>query len=692
MRYKILTSLAATSLLLSAPPKKSGLPPNRDPPARSSSSVTEETAPPLLSFPANISEPESISIAEKKAPSPCPSVEKRSDHNSSYWIKMRNQEGNGVGYNQGYSSLDFFASPTNGWKGLFPFLDLRGHIFNNGKWAANAGAGVRWVGGHHVYGVNAFYDYRRPPHHYTYQQVGGGLEFLSENWSARLNGYFPISARKHHLHTGFHHFEGHHAIFRRRSEFSFIGGDLELEKKLWNKSWFALDGLVKGYYFAGKFDKKAVGGMLGLNAAFTRYITVQGRMSYDSFFHFRGSGELSLHIPLGSTRILQKNLCPTERIALEKRLIEPVERFEIIPIGHHTQKSPALDPTTGDPLHFVFVDNARGSSDGSYENPYPTLIEAQNNSSPGDVIYVFAGDGTSKGMDQGILLKSGQRFIGSGIAHEFITKFGSLPVYAQTSMLPTVTAPSIVIVSADNTEISGFNIEDNIIGIRVPSTNVLITHNVISRLGNNIAAGIEIQDGAKGITIRDNVIQELSSVGTAFGIIVNLTGTQISDLTIERNTIRHLTGADPAGIGFVLNSGNPASFISATVRSNTIQSSKMGIDIVQTMASNSSLVIENNLVQQNGSSGLLARNNSSGFMNIALSGNVFENNGNVFGASIEIENLNTGTSLAKLVGNSCDNGPSAYQLKQTNGTFDFQSPVENNVGTIKTNGIINIIQ
>lgn len=48
-------------------------------------------------------------------------------------LALRHIEGTGVGYNQGYTSLEGLFLPRSGTgHGWTPFLDLRGHVFNNG--------------------------------------------------------------------------------------------------------------------------------------------------------------------------------------------------------------------------------------------------------------------------------------------------------------------------------------------------------------------------------------------------------------------------------------------------------------------------------------------------------------------------------------------------------------------------------
>ena len=114
------------------------------------------------------------------------------------------------------------------------------------------------------------------------------------------------------------------------------------------------------------------------------------------------------------------------------------------------------------PYFFVFVDNT-SSSNGTYESPYHSLAQAQDNSSPNDIIYVFPGDGTTTGMDSGISLQANQKFWGSGISHSIQTSEGTISIPAQSSSSPTITNTNIdtdgnAITLATNNAISGFTI------------------------------------------------------------------------------------------------------------------------------------------------------------------------------------------------------------------------------------------
>jgi hypothetical protein len=92
-----------------------------------------------------------------------------------YRVVLRHIESGGIGYSKGYTTLEaFLASDPSQWKAT-PFLDVRGHVFDNGKWAANAGVGLRALWGNRAYGINTYYDYRNTGRFHS-NQIGAGLK------------------------------------------------------------------------------------------------------------------------------------------------------------------------------------------------------------------------------------------------------------------------------------------------------------------------------------------------------------------------------------------------------------------------------------------------------------------------------------------------------------------------------------
>lgn len=110
-------------------------------------------------------------------------------------IGVRHSQGAGVGYNHGYTTLQGFFSYRDCHHPWIPFVDLRGHMFNNAKYAANTGLGLRYAGSSVAWGINGYYDYRNTSQ-YHYNQISAGLEAIGSFWSVHLNGYLPVGKKR----------------------------------------------------------------------------------------------------------------------------------------------------------------------------------------------------------------------------------------------------------------------------------------------------------------------------------------------------------------------------------------------------------------------------------------------------------------------------------------------------------------
>ena len=113
------------------------------------------------------------------------------------------------------------------------------------------------------------------------------------------------------------------------------------------------------------------------------------------------------------------------------------------------QRKPAL------PGRIWYVDNtAAADGDGSMVAPFDRLARAERAADAGDTIYVFRGDGTSRGLDGGIRLRPFQRLIGSGARFD---ADGEAPLPAGER--PLLGAPSGPVVTlADGARVEGLAI------------------------------------------------------------------------------------------------------------------------------------------------------------------------------------------------------------------------------------------
>ena len=317
-------------------------------------------------------------------------------------LEFRHREAQGVGYNQGYSTIEFIGNRN--WNKLELLINLRGHVFNNGKLAANGGFGLRkpLKSERYLIGLNAFYDVRQTSD-FTPQQIGVGGEFLSKHADLRINGYLPISKQTDFEQRSFSEFSGNSLYVSQKAQAALPCAEIELGIPI--KSMFYLAG---GPYYLfeknvrGMETGKSWGGRLRASINFAPFLSLSAIVTHDGIFNTRYQGTISFDIPLHQVKAKK----PIKRCL---RNI-PLTRNEIIPIEKKHRKVPlASITTTNDLTSIIFVNNAFiGIGKGTFEEPYTSLKEAEQGSNPGDIIYVFPGDGTTHNMDEGIILKDGQ--------------------------------------------------------------------------------------------------------------------------------------------------------------------------------------------------------------------------------------------------------------------------------------------
>ncbi len=505
-------------------------------------------------------------------------------------VTVRHIDPGGIGYNHGYTTLEgFFALHETSY---VPFIDLRGHVFNDGRFAANAGFGLRWVSGCRSYGFNSYYDYRKARHQH-YNQIGMGLESIGELFDVFINGYLPVGDKKSpyfakHSTTlnelsgedfAFDFFSGNHlflstqngsirstTITRQKVEFALKGIEGFFRFTWPASNDFFVSAGAGPYYFQGDYAHHAVGGKGILSASWKEYITASVTGSYDTLFHGRLQGELGFTWPFGPKGNKERRNdrgASCAPLFSQKLVSSPVINEIIVLDTHHSKKKTvtltshtdvtviAINPATGLPFEFWFVDNT-SSSAGTFESPFQTLLAAQNASSPNDVIYVFGGDGTSKGMDAGIVLKNSQMLLGASIPHTLVTTQGTIVIPPQGNTTPSLTAPpgSSVVTLANDNNISGFQITADAAGLLIGSycigsyftdtVNLAVSQNTLT--ANNGAIAIVPRNPSGQIAITDNIIQSTDLKGTYGLYFAQLGGAGVYN--IENNQISKFQNTD----------------------------------------------------------------------------------------------------------------------------------------------------
>jgi hypothetical protein len=482
-------------------------------------------------------------------------------------LGVRHLEPKGIGFNDGYTTFEGFFAPPVDRHSVIPFLDLRAHVFNSGRMAVNAGLGVRQLWGCRVYGVNAYYDYRTTRRHH-YNQATVGLESLGTTWDFRLNGYLPFGSKQSRgYHTQFEEFSGNNAIISRKYEFAMKGVNAEAGVHFGKTTHFDFYLGAGPYYFEGK-GKNAWGGKARLWGKYKDYVALEVAESYDNVFHNIVSGQIAFMLPIGCKAVIRKkNPCCTEPCfvqTISERMVQPVGREEIIVLDTKRKDSIAIDPATGLPSVFWFVNNLSHSA-GTFESPFSTLAAAAAAAHVYDTIYVFPGDGLGTGMSSGITLKGSQHLWGSGVAQSLNTTLGAVTVPALTDTLPLIrnTAGAVVTVSSNN-EISGLAIQHtNGVGIFGTNiSNLTIANNIIQNQGSG-ANSVNLTNISRALSVSDNLIDN----NQVLGILLTNTNINASQQLFENNSINSLDIG--ASISYTNCSGNKISFIGNEIVSNT---------------------------------------------------------------------------------------------------------------------------
>ncbi len=263
-----------------------------------------------------------LSLTYADAPNTSNQSAQCSNADRPYRITARHIEPQGIGYNEGYTTFEGFFPLYNGWDHWVPFLDARGHIFNNGKPAINAGLGIRYLARHRIWGVNSYYDYRNTKHQH-YNQVSIGLESLGRIWDFRLNGYLPVGKKQSpNYELQFDRFEDNSAILRQKYEYALAGVNAEggFPVNCWKK--FPLYFAAGTYYLTGK-GGTTWGGQARASIRIFDYLKIDGNVSYDHLFKWIGQGQVGLIFSFGSRKkvLKQPNNNCTPSLMLGKREI-----------------------------------------------------------------------------------------------------------------------------------------------------------------------------------------------------------------------------------------------------------------------------------------------------------------------------------------------------------------------------------
>ncbi len=300
----------------------------------------EESKPPFQEHP----EPR-VRVGKRLVP---PDASKpRENYFSLQRLSLRDTEGKGIGYRQGYASLDALFAADYRFGLLLPMLDIRAHHLYNNTYAGNVGLVARYLfpSCNRIWGVNAFYDFRHGRLG-NYNQLGLGFESLGIGCDFRLNAH--LFSQTHRLKCLYTQYLGGFFQFFEKNESSFQGFDAEFGRCLLRCGDCSIYGAAGPYYLLGKSYHGAWGGRARIRPQYKDCLALELSGGYDSIFHTNYQVEIIFSLPLYAWRKHQTlgrrcpdGRCVKKRCLSARQIYQPVERFEIIPLKsrHHFESN-----------------------------------------------------------------------------------------------------------------------------------------------------------------------------------------------------------------------------------------------------------------------------------------------------------------------------------------------------------------
>jgi hypothetical protein len=339
--------------------------------------------------------------------------------------------GPGIGREDSFVPFEFM--PYSLWgDGMF-FGDLRGFRTTQDQFGFNTGGGYRhyFENADRIVGINAFYDYDNSATE-LFRQWGMGIETLGSAWDMRLNTYFPLTTQQKLLDIDFVpdsvRFSGNSILFDqiRTLGTHMKGLDHEIGVPLPGRIAEHHDVRLFGgwYYFQADGIDDARGWKARLQGNLLPNVSVGLEVSNDAVFDTNAA--LTVAVSYGGYH--QPNEKPKTQF---DRMTTPVQRQYNIVIARTFQRDVGLTALKPDGTPY-FVEHVAGNDPydradvlalqavapqydplavlGTYENPYLTILDAQNVPG-GDIIYTWT---NSRFTNTAVTLESNVRVLGEG--------------------------------------------------------------------------------------------------------------------------------------------------------------------------------------------------------------------------------------------------------------------------------------
>jgi trimeric autotransporter adhesin len=377
-------------------------------------------------------------------------------------------------------------------------------------------------------------------------------------------------------------------------------------------------------------------------------------------------------IDLTSSINIGPGTTPSASIARPKRsllarLAESPERQASILVDQYVSRTVelAINPATGQPWRFQFVNLGIGTGDGTFEAPAGTVAGVLPTARSGGIVYVAAG--TNPGIP-GFAIPDGVSVISNAVITPIATQFGFVPLpNGGTDNRPLITS---TITLGNDTRLTGFEIA-NSPGVGVFGQNI---RNVIltdHRIANSGAEGIRLDNITGTVLISKNEVNGTApnnSPSQSPGILLNNT-TGAATVAIADNTV-----SNTSGTGIVVNAAGTAEIAA---------------------------IIENNQVNRPGFNGILSRAEGNGKLTAQITNNEVTGTASSLRAGIGIGSRENGSTTGTVSGNQVSGftNPDAEGIRvfaegssQTIAAIAINTITDNRRGILVTAGTTSRVQ
>lgn len=395
---------------------------------------------------------------------------------------------------------------------------------NQSNFEGSLGLGARALYDDHIWGSYIYADRRFTSLGSEFWQGTAGVEYITEKWETHTNIYIPTNRRTVHQ-TGSTEgpiIAGTGVYIRGPSyiiEEAQPGIDTEIGFKIPDFSKYIGDthAFIGGYHFDGDETENVTGARARFTADLAPFARIGARAQYDDARGTQYFIELTFRFPGIATNPDKPNLW--SRLADSPERDVDIVTVDAKQLGNLT---PFIDTTTNAPARFIYVDNTTdpNHADGSAEHPYASLSDAITGAQENDTIYIYSGDSTQSGYDEGYVLTTNNITIhGAGApltlssnrySASTVSWNGDL-ILREAQTAPVLTNPygDIITMTGSNQTIRGIQIDGGAgsgIVVTGDAQNITLDQVMITGNGGNGLSLYHTNNHDMSVTMRNSTI------------------------------------------------------------------------------------------------------------------------------------------------------------------------------------------